>query len=442
MTARAALLWGCWAASTAVAQDYNLVFKAGAGYTDNVTRTVFDAESAAAAIAGVELTAQRTKGRLTLEGLADVTYLKFFSTDLAEDDVLANADFRGTYQIIPDRFSWTAVESYAQLREDFLVPFSTANSQGFNQFTTGPDLRLPISGNMDFEATARYARSNYESTEEFDSERMLASAGLTRRMSARSQIGLTASIERFEVAEDVVLLEDRDFDRTEFAAEYAAQSARTDLSIQAGLTQVEGAAVDSDGPLVRLALRRRLTPSFTLLLDAGREFSTTGERGRRFRIDDAPASENDLLLPAAEPFEQTRYSGTLTYRRPRTTVSFSAAVIREDYEVSTFINRRLLDYRLAFTRRMTPQLDFTFQAGQTTDELESQPYDVDDRLLGLGLRWRFTRAMSIALSIEDRERDGSFNGFDYSERSARLLLRYSPWSPDAATTEAVEGSQD
>jgi hypothetical protein len=426
-------------ASVANAQEYNLVLKTGAGYTDNVRRVATDQETAGAAIVGVEFTAQRDRGRLTLQGLADLSYLWFFGTDAADDEIIGDANFRATYQIVQDRFSWTATESYSRLREDFLAPISPNNSQGFNQFTTGPNLTLPLSASLDFEAEARYSRSDYESSQEFDSERYLGGIGLTRRLSARSQIGIRASTEKFEAVDDSVILENPDFDRREYTIEFLTQSNRTDLTLEAGLTEVEGAIVDESGPLVRVLLQRRLTPTFTLQLDAGRQFSTTGERARRFRIDEAPTSDFDLLLPAAEPFEETRYGVTLTYRRPRTLVSVGAAQVREDYSVSTAVNRRLQDYRLVFQRRMTPQLDLTLQAGQTSDKLRAQPYNVDDRFIGATLRWRFTRAVSLALAAEDRKRDGSFNGFDYNERSARLLLRYSPWTPDVATTEAVEG---
>lgn len=427
------------ASGSLCAQDYNLILKTGVGFTDNVTRTAASPESASAAIAGLEFTAQRDQGRLTLEGIADISYLWFFGTDVVDNDLFGSADFRGAYEIIQDRFSWMASESYARLREDFLVPFSPNNSQGFNQFQTGPNITLPLTSNMDFEAEGRYSRSDFSSSEEFDSERFLGGIGLTRRLSPRSQIGISASVERFEASDTTVVLDNPEFDRREYSLEFLTDSVRTELNIEAGVTEVEGAVVDQSGPLFRILLLRRLTPSFSLQFDAGREFSTTGERARRFRVDEAPTSDYDLLLPAAEPFEQTRFGATLFYRRPRTTVSLTGSSVKEEYSVSTSVNRRLSDFRFIFQRRMTPQLDLTVQLGQTTDKLEAQPYDIEDRLLGVAVRWRFTRAMSVALTLEDRQRDGSFGGFDYDERSARLLLRYAPWSPDSVTTEEVEG---
>jgi hypothetical protein len=368
------------------AQDYNLILKTGVGYTDNVTRTAASPDSASAAIAGLEFTAQRDTGRLTLEGIADISYLWFFGTDVVDNDLFGSADFRGAYEIIQDRFSWMASESYSRLREDFLLPFSPNNSQGFNQLQTGPNLTLPLSANMDFEAEGRYSRSDYSSSQEFDSERFLGGIGLTRRLSPRTQIGISGSVERFEAEDTTVILDNPEFDRREYSLEFLTQSVRTELNIEAGVTEVEGAAVDQSGPLFRILLLRRLTPTLSLQFDAGREFSTTGERARRFRVDEAPTSDYDLLLPAAEPFEQTRFGGTLTYRRPRTTMSLTASSVKEEYSVSTSVNRRLGDFRFVLQRRMTPQLDLTFQAGQTTDKLEGQAYDVEDRPLALYAR--------------------------------------------------------
>src|SRR5689334_2512140 len=149
-------------ATPLIAQDYGFAVNAGVGYSDNVTRSVFEKESASAGIVGVELSARKDTGRLQYEGYGDVSYIRYFGTDVADDDVVGNMDLRGSYEFVPDRFGWSITDSYTQLRENFLIPASPNNRQGFNQFITGPDLRMPFGGDYEFRGNARYSRSDYE----------------------------------------------------------------------------------------------------------------------------------------------------------------------------------------------------------------------------------------------------------------------------------------
>src|SRR4026208_134844 len=120
-----------FAAAPLLAQDYGFAINAGVGYSDNVTRSVFEQESASAGIVGIELSAFKDTGRLNYEGYGDLSYIRYFNTDVADDDVVGNMDLRASYDIVPDRFGWSFTDSYTQLRENFLIPASPNNRQGF-----------------------------------------------------------------------------------------------------------------------------------------------------------------------------------------------------------------------------------------------------------------------------------------------------------------------
>ncbi len=422
------------------AQEYGFAVNAGVGYSDNVTRTVFDPEAASAGIVGLELSAFKDTGRLTYEGLGDLSYIKYFQTELADDDVVGNLDLRSRYEIVENRFGWSIADSYTQLRENFLLPASPNNRQGFNQLTTGPDLRLQFGGAYEFIAEGRYSRSDYESSSEFDAQRYMAQAELRRELGQRSAVGVRASQERFEYADTGVIVADQEFDRSEYAVRLDITNTRNELMLEAGVTAVKGDTLDESGPLARIELRRRISPALTLSLDGAREFSTTGERPRQFRADDAPGVNDDLILPSAEPFEQTRGGLNLLYSRPRTEWSIGADYVREEYEVTTALNRELIEYRADITRILSPRLRIGLSAARGEDQLEGLAYDVTDSQYRFNLRWRITMGLSVVAIAERFERDGSIAGlFDYEEFSARLLLRWVPGASGAsAPAEEVE----
>jgi hypothetical protein len=428
-----------FAATPLFAQDYGIAINAGVGYSDNVTRSVFEKESASAGIVGVEVSARKDTGRLQYEGYGDVSYIRYFGTEVADDDVVGNMDLRGSYEFVPDRFGWSVTDSYTQLRENFLIPASPTNRQGFNQFITGPNLRLPFGGDYEFRGDARYSRSDYEQSSEFDAQRYSANLELRRMLGQRSSLGVRASRERFSYGQLEDTAFDTEFDRSEYALRFETVRARTDMSLEAGVTAVEGDTLDESGPLARLEIRRRISPALTLAFDGARDFATTGERPRQFRPDDVSQPDDDTNIPSAEPFTQTRAALNLIYNQTRTEWLIGAAYVREQYEEPTSLDRKLFEYRAAITRTLSPRLQIGASGAIGKDKLEILDYDVLDSNYGINLRWRATNGLSLVLIGEYFDRDGSLAGaFDYHELAGRLLLRYVPGASSSTAPAAAE----
>jgi hypothetical protein len=421
------------------AQDYGFAINAGVGYSDNVTRSVFEEEAASAGIVGIELSAFKDTGRLQYEGYGDLSYISYFSTDVADDDVVGNMDLRGSYEFVEDRFGWSITDSYTQLRENFLIPASPNNRQGFNQFITGPNLILPFGGDYELRGDARYSRSDYEESSEFDAQRYSANLELRRQLGQRSSLGVRASRERFSYSELEQTDVDDEFDRSEYALRFQTTRSRTDLLLEGGVTSVKGDTLDESGPLARIEIRRRISPALTLALDGAREFATTGERPRQFRPDDVSQPDDDTLIPSAEPFTQTRGALNLIYNQQRTEWMIGAAYVREQYEETTALDRKLLVYRAEITRTLSPRLQIGASGAIGKDSLDALAYDVQDSQYGINLRWRATTGLSLVMIAEYFDRDGSLAGaFDYQELTGRLLLRYVPGASGASAPAPVE----
>ena len=427
------------AATPLVAQDYGIAINAGVGYSDNVTRSVFEKESASAGIVGVEVSARKDTGRLQYEGFGDLSYIRYFGTEVADDDVVGNMDLRGSYEFVPDRFGWSVTDSYTQLRENFLIPASPTNRQGFNQFITGPDFKLPFGGDYEFRGDARYSRSDYEQSSEFDAQRYSANVELRRMLGQRSSLGVRASRERFSYGQLEDTSFDTEFDRSEYALRFETVRARTDLVLEGGVTSVEGDTLDESGPLARIEIRRRISPALTLAFDGAREFATTGERPRQFRPDDVSQPDDDTNIPSAEPFTQTRAALNLIYNQTRTEWLIGAAYVREQYEETTLLDRKLFEYRASITRTLSPRLQIGASGAIGKDKLEILDYDVMDSNYGINVRWRATNALSLVLIGEYFDRDGSLAGaFDYHELAGRLLLRYVPGASGSTAPAPAE----
>jgi hypothetical protein len=156
-------------------------------------------------------------------------------------------------------------------------------------------------------------------------------------------------------------------------------------------------------------------------------------------VGDLLDPSDDLTLAASEPFEETRFGLGLTYRRPRTSFSVSGSRTKSDFESRNDLDRTTNTYQVTFSRRLTPRADFTLRAGRDEDALDTGTYDVTDSSVGATLQWRLTRSIGFGVNVEQRERSGGASGDNFSELSGNVLLRYSPWTPDAGL-ESSAGS--
>jgi hypothetical protein len=412
--------------------EYNLVFTAGGGYSDNVNRAGASGDSSTIALVGTEFSADKPNGRLQLQSSVNLQYLYYLDTTSSDDtDLSGSAFLRGRYEFLPERLFWNLENTFTQVRENFRLPTSPANRQNYNQLTTGPDLTFRLGSALDLTTELRYGRRDYEQGANFDSQSVSGSLILTRRVSASSSLSLAAESEETDVAVLAGDL-DRDFERRELFLRWLAQSARTSVSLEAGVAEVSGEVNDDSGPVVRLQLSRDLTPALRLGLGATRQFATTGEFQRDFRLNETVELSDDLILPAGEPYEQTSYAVDLAYRRPRTTFTVGVTRSEDDYSFVSAINRRTMTYQASIGRRLTPRADIRVFAGRDEDELEGQAYDITDTSYGLGLRWRWTRSIAFSMNVTQRDRSGGVFGDNYDELYGNFLIRYSPWSPDLA----------
>ncbi|MCB1624588.1 MAG: hypothetical protein KDI32_08370, partial [Pseudomonadales bacterium] len=407
----AAVLLCATGVSTAVGQtagggqasDYNFIVKTGAGYSDNVERVGSNGTSSLLGIVGVELVANRDSGRLQLASGIDLSMYHYFDAVRDADQFVGGGNLNARYEIREDRFFWVVDDTLTQVRENFRLPTSPDNRQNYNTFTTGPDLRWRFSPTMDATAELRYSRRDAGRDSTLNSQSYLARGLLTRAFSPQSRLSLAVATEKFNV-EPSPLVQQADFDRREYYLRWLSVTSRTNFFVEAGLSQIDGNTNNESGPLLRANVSRQVSPSLTVTLSGARQFAVTGDQGQRFRINDTIDLADDLILPAAEPFEQTTARIDANYRRPRTELTLSYGRSKEDYKFATQLKRDTSDLRAAFLRRLTPRSQVQIFAGQTTDSINGQSYDVTEKYVGAAVLWRLTQSLSIASSVDRRNR--------------------------------------
>ncbi len=410
---------------------YNIVFKAGGGYTDNVNLLETGGGSSIVGLAGIELNAVKDTGRLQLDALADLLFLHYFDEAADRDNIEGNLSAELRYEFVPDRLEWIVAEEYAQVREDFQRPFSPGNRQSYNTFTTGPDIIFRLGSTLDLTTELRYSRRDFEDSSTLDSQTYTGRLVATRRLSSRAALSLVIGQDRLDSEPAIAQQADPDFDRREVALRWSSGNARTQFSLEGGISEVDGPTVDDEGPVIRASLNREITRALSLQLGGARQFSITPQQEQLFRRGDALSLTDDLLLPASEPYEETSYSVGLGYKRPRTTLSLAVSRSDSEYRFVSSLNRTTTSVEGRAQRRLTPRTDFDVRIGRSNDEIIERSYDVTETFYGAGLRWRLTRSFALSLSADRRKRRGGVFGDNYTSTYGNLLVRYSPWTPDS-----------
>ncbi len=238
---------------------------AGVGETDNVTLVSTDKISQTIAVADADFSLKQQSRLLNAEAKGSFSYLDFLQGTYSHE-LIGRLDGVARFALIPEKISWVLQEDFGQAQVDPFTPVTPTNRENVNYVSTGPDLDLRL-GSLGFvDVTARYARTQYQ-TSPFDSNRFTGSIAVGRALSAGSTIALAGSTERVLFANTV---ENTDFDRSSIYGRYEAQGARTELRVNLGATKVDQGNESITGPFVKLQLSRKISSAAKLTFTAGR----------------------------------------------------------------------------------------------------------------------------------------------------------------------------
>ena len=187
-------------------------------------------------------------------------------------------------------------EDFGQAQVDPFAPVTPTNRENINYVSTGPDLDLRL-GSLGFvDVTARYARTQYQ-TSPFDSNRLTGSiARGPAIIGSIPRISLDGSAERVLFDNTV---ENTDFDRSSVYGRYELEGCAHRAAANLGATKVDQGNESTTGPLAKLQLSRKLSAAAKLTFTAGRDltdaasFAFQRAAGRRHRRDRSDARHGD-----------------------------------------------------------------------------------------------------------------------------------------------------
>jgi hypothetical protein len=417
LTASVALL-----AIAAQSAELDYVLRGGVAYSDNFERLRTGLErNGSAAVAGVELHGERPEGRLRYDINANLAYFDYQGLNLGSE-LLGRASLRGTYDFVPESFSWNAVLDYDQIREEVLRPLAPGNRDEQVTASTGPTLRARFSGSMEGQLDARYTRLSY-GNRPFDNETIGGRAQLVRRANPRSLLAVGVSYDEVTYVSSLGP-SGLDYDRQEVFARIGLDGVRTEVSLEAGYADVSGSLVNDGGPVLRARLNRRLSPMLTGALSYIREYPTSESSA----LTSAPSVSGGVVLDnsllTSAPRLSSGIEAGLRLDRPRTQAEINYTR-REEESLVVGLGRRSYDeIRARVSRDFTRSTRGSVFGATSNEDFTAFARSIDEWNIGAELTLAFGRALGLDLRIQYNERNGTALLDQYSELSGGLFLRY------------------
>jgi len=406
----------------------------GVAESDNVTLVPTNKVSQTIALADVDFDVKKQSRLFDVDAKGNFTYLDYLQGAYGSQ-VIGRFDGAAHVALIPERLTWVLTDDFGQAALDAFTPVTPTNLENVNYVSTGPDLALRLGGTSFINASARFARAQYQ-TSPFNSNRVLGSLAWGRQLSAQSSVSLNGDTERV-LFDNTVL--NSDFDRTSGFGRYEVQGARTNLSADLGATTIDqsgssnaGSGSSTTGGLARIQLTRKLSTAAKLTLSVGHDLTDAStsfsnlQSGAIGVVGTAPAALTSNSYT-------TNYASVgWQYERNRTTLAVSGRRERDTYGGAPALDYTLSggEFRVAriLTRAFTAEIFGRYYKSNYPHGIVAPANgsaDFDDELIAGILTWRHGHGLEVKLTLEHDARVATgING--YRENRAVLTVGYRP----------------
>lgn len=406
-------------------EEFSFSLRAGATYSDNITRAAVDEESETSFDLGVRMGFARDEGRLWSNLAADLEY-RTYNHETYEDEVVGGLDGILTYWFVPERFSWIVQDNFGQTFTDPRAVETPDNRQNTNYFSTGPDVLLPLGGRTALLLRARFSDAAYERTDT-DNQRLSGTLGLERQLGPRTSVSLNGTAERVEYEDEAL---NSNYDRQSAYVGFEAEGARTALGLQAGYTALHDFGDTTDGPLLDLSVSRRLTSRSMLALNAGTHLTDTANAFRRDQSLRGVILGSEDTIVSHDPFQSDFATLAWTLERARSTIRLAADWRAEDHERDVALDRESLGARLTVSRQLRSTLSAALHGAWQHEDFDESGIDFDEWSAGVGFGWSFARNLAISLRGDHIEGSGDTPlgaGLrDYTENRVSVAVTFAP----------------
>jgi hypothetical protein len=396
--------------------------------TDNTNRTDVDPQSdtVLGAIAGFRYV-RPADSRFSADIDGTATYYRYTDNSYP-DELLANMHGKLGYEFMPEHLTWVAEDVFSPLRVDELAADSPNNRQNFNLAMTGFNYQNLFGDRTAALLAVHYERADYE-VSNADSQAVVLRASLGRLVSDHQSLRLGIAGRQIRYASESDF---PDYDGQDYSLTWIASGAYTDISVEAGYSNVEFPNSDEDEPLLRVNLQRQITHRTFLTLSASHELTGSSDAIHFDATYGGHGPRTSEVAVNPDPFVLEYLGFNLEFTGNRLYATLNASTGTDRYIVSTTDNRDHVYAALQLLWQFSPNwsagFDYSYEDEDFVQRVDSRSTFRDATAYAavfLGARTQ------VQVSFGRSERDTTFEGGGYVENVGRVVLMYRPGSRPA-----------
>jgi hypothetical protein len=353
-----------------------------------------------------------------------------YGDDRFDDSVDGALTARMNWVAIPERLSFSAIDSLSLQPVNTLAPDTPGNRQQVNVLSAGPTLSFDWGAGWRGATELRFVRSEAEITDQFDSNRIDLALRAIKPLSTTSRLAFNAQTQRVNFKDDTTA---RDYDRSELFARYSRTLNRFDIAVDLGYSRLDyrrdlpGLASARSDPLLRTELTWRINAEHSLGARFTSQFSDVAADSLA-NIGEGTELPTDIItgetIVNASPYLQRQLQADYDYTATRWTFGVSPYAGRRRYEdIGTFDQN---DYGTSidasWRARHNLRLGFTGSLLHI-DYLNLDRQDETRRYTGY-VRYDWARHWSGTLSLARYQRDSTASGQDANQNVVGLTISY------------------
>ena len=392
---------------------------AGVGYSDNVARVADDEQGETIATLGAQLRLDHESKRLTANVATRLEYRDYLDNTY-DADVIGNLVANGSLSLVEDRLSWALTDTFGQTTQNQFAPVTPDNRENVNYFATGPDFTLPLGSRNKLLLHGRYIDLNYENSD-LGNHRLRGELAMRRDLSAATNVSLNVTTEETRFDDQTRFV---DFDNDQAYLSYAVEAARTTLTVEAGASRITSGGDSQSGWLGRVDLKRHTSPSLTLGLGLGHDFSDAGNAFANQQTQQPGSVDPVPVQQTASPFENTYATAFAQFSRNRTDLQLRVGYYKESYTGQALFDRKRTTLDLALTRNLNSSLSAHLSANYSRQQYAELDRKFADIIGTLGLRWNTSRSSFLKVDYQFVDRNDDSGGSDYSANELWVRLAF------------------
>ncbi|HEY3784835.1 MAG TPA: outer membrane beta-barrel protein [Steroidobacteraceae bacterium] len=422
---------------TSLPAEYtNYDVSAGLGETDNVNLSATDRKAQTLSAVNGFFDLIRSGSHLDLNAVGN-----FSDTDYLEgaysNQVLGRFDGLADVTLWEHHFKWLVRDDYGDQQIDVLQSLNPVNLQRVNIFSTGPDLTLQPTLSTFVEMQALYSRNSWQN-EPFSGNTESGSVTVGHRFSPAATISLVGEVEQQRFDDSSL---NTNYEIREYYAHYVLRGARTTVDLQGGVAQANDTGSWTSTPLLRASLSRSVSPSSTVSVGGGREYSNA--MGSFASIANGVTGGIPVGTATQTTGNALRTYGNVTwgYHRLRTSIDLIGNWERESYDVQSKFDFTQTDIGLNLRRQLTPRLSANIIATVDRGQYGSQGFTNTYGTVGAGLIYHPGRWIAVygRYDHEFRHSSGLAQGLGYDENRIFVMIGYYPHSSGTGLPRGMGG---